>query len=185
MFKLTSYNGSQNNAIPSKCQTGFRYFEMKKDSLYELDETNYIHFLYVIEGELMTGGLKHSKPVIKKGEFILIPETRICLMSNKKTKFILFSINEYYCRLDPIFNRYVSSIIKGIHKQPSPIMAPVSLKAFYTEIIVLWGKKLDDPIVQEIKRKELIVLLDYLFSTENEKVDGSYDQWIYGELSLS
>lgn len=186
MFRVRFTNNCfTHEATSLEPQTGFRYFEMGKNCMYELNDSHYFHFLFILEGEIMMGGLKRNKPIAKKNDFVHIPDVKTTLLANKKSKFVLFSINDYYCRIEPIFYKEMSSILTGLHKQAIPLQAPLSLSIFYNELIILWGNKLDDLIIQEIKAKELVIILKHLFA---ERIAYNYDlyaHWPYGKLSLS
>lgn len=172
------------NEILLEPKTGFRYFEMEKNSSYELDEEKYIHFVYILSGEVSLNRPQHANSVMTKKEFNYISDSKTIFLTRKKSSFILFSVNKYYCKLDPIFNKYITDILNGLEKNTLPLKAPKLLVKFFKDIVLVWGNKLGDPLLQEIKRRELVALLAHMYS-KYEAEENQYDKWLCGELSLS
>lgn len=164
--------------------SGFRYFEMGKNNIYKIEETDYVHFLYLLEGEISLKEPEGLPLTVKKDQFMVVPDSRIAIRSGKDSKFILFSINEYYCRIEPGFSSQFRHIMAGLRKQPVPLPAPKVLKAFFHEIIMIWKDKLYLPNVQDIKKKELFIILEVLFSAK-KKYEQPQGNWQFGAMSLS
>jgi len=185
MFNTSfSNNRYSPKATPFVPSSGFRYFEMEENSLYKLEGADYIHLLYLLEGELLLSESEHQKPVVKQEQLLFIPNTKTAILATKNSKFVLFSISEYHCKIEPIFNTQIAAILAGVHKQKKPLNPPKVLKAFFQEITLIWKDKLNIQHIQEIKKKELFIILEILY-LEGSRYEESQQNWHFGNLSLS
>lgn len=185
MFRIISENNelSLMTVVPEP-RSGFRCFEINKNSLYELENEQYVHFFYLLRGELMVGGMSRMKPVVATGDFFFINKTKIHLLATKRTKFVLFSINKYHRKMDPLFDEFLTSILSDTRKRQLSLEDSNPLSAFFRELIMVWERKLNDPVIQDIKRKEFLILLHHLYS-DHKKETNFHHWWPHDRLSLS
>jgi hypothetical protein len=161
------------------CQsTRFRYYTLDKDRLFKVDNKEFVHFFFLLEGEIRISGIKSTKSVIASKEFFFIPNNRFICRSMKESKFILFSINRFHYQANKEMYRDILPVITALKEQYSPFTVPPLLFMFIDILAGYLTGGLDDEYLQTLKQKELFIILQALYT------DG-YDNGLamYGRLS--
>jgi hypothetical protein len=166
--------------LPVRQSTMFRYYTLEENRLFKVDNKEFVHFFFLLEGEIRISGIKSTKSVITSKEFFFIPNNRFICRSIKESKFILFSINRFHYQANKEMYTDILPVITELRERYSPFTAPPLLFMFVQILAGYLTDGFDNEHLQTLKQKELFIILQTLYS---EGYDNNIA--ISGRLSLS
>lgn len=146
--------------------TGFRYYTLDENQLFKADNKEYVHFFFLLEGEVKISGTRSARPVIAPNEFFFIPDHRFVCHSVKESKFLLFSINKSHYQTNKAMYASIHPVITAFGKRCSPFTAPPLLSMFVDILAGYMEGGLDDESLQTLKQIELFLILQTLYPAE-------------------
>lgn len=166
--------------LSTRESTVFRYYKLEKNQLFKVDNKEFVHFFFLIEGEIRVSGIKSTKSVITSKEFFFIPNSRFICRSIKESQFILFSINRFHYQANKIMYADIIPVIMELREHHSPLTIPPLLSMFVEILADYLNDSINSELLQKLKQKELFIILSSLYQKRNEN-----DIPMYGRVSLS
>jgi hypothetical protein len=167
--------------LPARQSAKFRYYTLKENRLFKADNKEFVHFFFLLEGEIRVSGIKSVKYIIAPNEFFFIPNNRFMCRSIKESKFILFSINRFHYQANKDMYTGILPVITALRERQAPLPAPPLLLMFVKILAGYLEDGFDNEYLQTLKQQELFIILQALYYSERYDTDVT----MYGRLSLS
>ena len=179
-LRFDDENQSFQTGLPICQPTIFRCFKLEEGDEFKADNKEYVHFFFLLEGEVKVSGIKCTKSLIMPKEFFFIPNNQFVCRSVKKSKFMLFSINLFHYQANKDMYEDILPVVSELRYHLSPLASPPLLTMFLTILDGYLEDGIVDSTLQDLKQQELFFIFSTLYA---KKAD--YGDQDYGRVSLS
>ncbi len=158
----------------------FFSFDLDMNETYLPDKRANLHIVYLLKGEILIKRKKHKVQTLKEGQFFFVPNAEYDCLAMKDSRIIIYTVDKREFIADEAFQKEIMAVMVGLRKLRMPEDAPIILSIYFENLADLLDHGIDDLVLQEIKRKELFLLLTALYS-----VNGMAELLLYDQFSLS
>ncbi|MDH6346334.1 hypothetical protein M2470_002027 [Parabacteroides sp. PH5-46] len=153
-----------NQVRPICKSTIFRSFVLEKNSLFKSDNKEYVHFFFLLKGEVRICNRKNPISTIRPNEFFFIPNKPFICRATENSRFILFTINKFHYRINKNMYKDIMPVVCELKLYNSPLTAPLLLSVFLETVDDYLKRGLTLPAMQNIKQRELFFLFHTLYA---------------------
>ena len=160
--------------------TKFNIIRLTMNQQYAGEDQMKMQIIYLIKGELLLTNKKQEAVNIHEGEFFFTRNVNYACHALRESNFVVFEVERNECVTNPNIQREMMAVTVCLRDIQTPCQAPPVLSLFFENIADFMDRGIDDPLLRQIKRKELFLLLTSLYPG-----NGMGELLMYNQFSLS